>query len=320
MTDLIYNTHSLRPEHQLEYWAEVVCKHHTFLSVEKQGNTKIKEGFEAQLISHPLSQVIVSSALASASTVHHTDSDIGRSREQSFLVHLQHRGHSLNRHAGHEVKMTTGDFTICDSTRPYNIELNQGNEMLLLKIPSKLMFQIVPNIENLVGKKINGKQGIGAIASQAITSLWLHRNEIEPQLENQLVHNVLDLMAFSINEGNPQKMSDSTVRSHHLQRIKRFIEGNLNEANLSAPLIAEANKVSLRYLHQLFSAEDQTLARYILDRRLHCSRNTLSDPSKNRLSITEIAHLWGFKDSSHFSHRFKQHFGVSPTEYRLQWS
>ncbi len=320
MSDLIYNTRALKPEQQLEYWAEVVCKHHTFLSVEKQGKTKIQEGFDAQLISHPLSQVIVSSAFASESIVNHTEGDIGRSDAQSFLVHLQHRGYSLNRHAGHEVKMATGDFTICDSTRPYNIELNHGNEMLLVKIPSKLMFQIVPNIENLVGKKIDGSQGVGAIASQAITSLWLHRNEVEPQIENQLVHNVLDLMAFSINEGNPQKMSDSTVRSHHLQRIKRFIESKLNDASLSAPLIAQANRVSLRYLHQLFSAEDQTLARYILERRLQCSSTTLSDPSKRHLSITEVAHLWGFKDSSHFSHRFKQRFGISPSEYRQQWS
>lgn len=35
-------------------------------------------------------------------------------------------------------------------------------------------------------------------------------------------------------------------------------------------------------------------------------------------SLKEIADEWGFSDKSHLTHRFKEHFGCSPNEYRQQ--
>ena len=316
MTDFLFTTEGLKPESQLEYWADEVCKYHTLIGVERWGKSKETIGFNARLIRHPLSQIVLSSALAEESWVSHSELDIAHVDERAFLVHMQYKGSSQNFHAGHEVELSSGDFTICDSTRPYDIELSNNNEMLLMKIPTKLMLQIVPNIEDRVGIKINGNFGVGAIASQAISSLWQHRNEIDPQMENQVVHNVLNLMAFSLNEGSPQKLTDSSVKAHHLQRVKSFIESNLSDPELSAPQIAEANHISLRYLHQVFSDETQTLGRYILERRLQCSSAMLQDQCFRHLSVTEIAHRWGFKDSSHFAHRFRQRFGMSPRAFR----
>jgi AraC-like DNA-binding protein len=33
-------------------------------------------------------------------------------------------------------------------------------------------------------------------------------------------------------------------------------------------------------------------------------------------TITEIAFLWGFSDSAHFSHSFRKEFGTSPRAFR----
>lgn len=52
--------------------------------------------------------------------------------------------------------------------------------MLLMKIPTKLMLQIVPNIEDRVGPKINGKFCVGAFT--ACKKLYRESNPSDPEL------------------------------------------------------------------------------------------------------------------------------------------
>src|SRR4029077_19054695 len=74
--------------------------------------------------------------------------------------------------------------------------------------------------------------------------------------------------------------------------------------------------ISVRHLHRLFAAKSCTVAEWIRGRRLERCRTDLSDPHLRDRNITDIALGWGFSDSAHFSHSFKQEFGVSPREFR----
>ncbi len=319
MNDLIFTTESQSPAHQLEYWAEVVCKNHAFINIRDWNREPEKPGFVARLISHPLNNVLLSSALADTHKVSHSKTNIGDSNEQCFLLHLQYRGQSLHCHAGHEMTMNEGDFTVADSTRPYDIDLSHHNEMLLMKIPAPLMTSILPEVEDHVGKKIDGTHGIGAIASQAVTNLWKYREQLESSTETRIVHTVIEQLALSINHQNPADWPNPTMGEHHIRGIKHYINAHLSDPNLSAVSIAKANKISVRYLHYLFSQQQQSLAKTILDQRLQQCAQFLRRASDRSNSITELAHHWGFRDSSHFSHKFKQRFGISPRKYRQQF-
>lgn len=106
------------------------------------------------------------------------------------------------------------------------------------------------------------------------------------------------------------------VREGRRRAILEHIDRNLADTELGIGSIARAFGISSRTIHKLFEGEAQTAARLIWDRRLERCREEMADPAMASRSITEIAHLWGFSDSQHFSRAFKQRFGVTPRDYR----
>ena len=70
-------------------------------------------------------------------------------------------------------------------------------------------------------------------------------------------------------------------------------------------------------MHRLYAVEKETLAKYILRRRLdECARALLS--SHVGRSITEIAFAYGFKSATHFGRAFRERYRVTPGKYRRQ--
>ena len=84
---------------------------------------------------------------------------------------------------------------------------------------------------------------------------------------------ILDLIA-SAYTSLPQAQSDrSSIATSHRIRIVNYIEAHLGDPDLTPMRVAKGCKMTARYLHHLFSEESETVARYILRRRLEeCSR------------------------------------------------
>src|SRR5262249_34171091 len=115
----------------------------------------------------------------------------------------------------------------------------------------------------------------------------------------------------------PETFSTSLSRCAQLQpRIEHYIETHLPENTLGPTAIAAATGISVRHLHRIFAAKGCTVAEWIRERRLERCRSDLADPRLLEGSITEIAFSWGFSDSAHFSHSFRNEFGISPRQFR----
>jgi AraC family transcriptional regulator, positive regulator of tynA and feaB len=95
-----------------------------------------------------------------------------------------------------------------------------------------------------------------------------------------------------------------------------FIETHLAEPSLDPSSIASELGISVRHLHRLFARQGDSPADWIRQRRLENSRSDLADVRFRDRTITEIAFLWGFSDSAHFSRSFRKQFGISPRAFR----
>jgi AraC-like DNA-binding protein len=145
----------------------------------------------------------------------------------------------------------------------------------------------------------------------------LYEQAEEMNLEDGLiaVEAYLDILAGCI--ARPESAATKMVRCAQLRpRVEYFIETNLQDPALCPAGIAAAASISVRHLHRLFAPKGCTVAEWIRERRLERCRTDLSDPHLRERKITDIAFGWGFSDSAHFSHCFKQEFGVSPREFR----
>lgn len=94
----------------------------------------------------------------------------------------------------------------------------------------------------------------------------------------------------------------------------------LMEANIEEPLstddIAYYVGVSRRQLERLFKQYLNTVpSRYYLELRLNSARKQLLQSSK---SIVQIGLSCGFSSGPHFSSTYRNHFGITPREERMQ--
>ncbi len=320
MSNYLLDTSNINVRQQLDFWVDVVCRTYTGMTVHKAGVDSVGSGFAGKMAVKDLGQISISLASAERSRVDRTRANISHSTEDIFLLYLQARGQSQLRQSNQDVFLQKGDMALYDATRPSQLNLmpesaNQ-HEMIVVKIPAPHLITLAPGARALAGIKMDGGTGISAILSNLILNAWKHRDELTGNFETQVADKLLDFIALSLNEYMPQQLSGSTVQAGHLLQVKQFINNRLTDPELSIAMISAANSITPRYLHKLFKVEPFTVSQYILNRRLEECEKALRSRQYASYSITDIAHMWGFKDSAHFGHTFKKKFIVSPGEYR----
>jgi AraC-like DNA-binding protein len=98
--------------------------------------------------------------------------------------------------------------------------------------------------------------------------------------------------------------------------VKSYISQHLADPDLGAERIARAMFMSVRHVYKLWETEPLPLGQWILERRLDAARRELTSPRGRNQTIAAMARRWGFADSTHFSRRFRQAYGMSPREWR----
>ncbi len=99
-------------------------------------------------------------------------------------------------------------------------------------------------------------------------------------------------------------------------RVKDYVRRNVRDPALSIDRVATAFGCTKRHLHKVFSGDEMTLSQFVWSERLERCREALSNPRMAQHSITEIAFMWGFNNSAHFSKTFKERFGAPPGLFR----
>jgi AraC-like DNA-binding protein len=119
-------------------------------------------------------------------------------------------------------------------------------------------------------------------------------------------------------ESFPHQASPRASQSaaFHKGQILDYIESHLGDGDLSPTRIAAALRMTPRNLHDLFASEGETVARYILRRRLEESVRALSCVPPRQRTLTEIALDLGFGSVTHFGRAFRRCYGMTPSEYR----
>jgi AraC-like DNA-binding protein len=80
--------------------------------------------------------------------------------------------------------------------------------------------------------------------------------------------------------------------------------------------IAQANRMSVRYVHMLFGQIGVSVSSWIRMQRLERCKEALRSRSFGDTGIAEIAYSWGFRNPTHFSRIFKEQYGINPRDFR----
>ncbi|MFV0502412.1 MAG: helix-turn-helix transcriptional regulator [Lachnospirales bacterium] len=130
------------------------------------------------------------------------------------------------------------------------------------------------------------------------------------QTVDEVNDSIYSLVVFVL-KSNHRNVNDI---SFILEKVKRYIEDNYFNEDLSTSVLSSYYNVSLGYLSTMYKKKyGISISSYILNLRLVRSRELLLSTS---LTVGRISLLCGFKSASYFMRSFKKKFGSTPSQLR----
>ena len=131
----------------------------------------------------------------------------------------------------------------------------------------------------------------------------------------ELAHGLVGAVLGILGENREVNHVATAADERRVSTTLRYIEANLAEALPLAQLAAIASMSEFHFLRVFKQVTHVTPHQYILRARLREAALQLKANGEDVLSIALAA---GFGDLSNFNHAFRNEFGVSPRNYRLQ--
>ncbi len=313
---LKYSTRALGSWKQKRaYWHDVVAETFTALDVAPLNIS----AFDADIAAVPLGAYGLGNAVSEPAAINRTKR-VGPHEEHRYFLHLQLEGQLHAFQDGHSAVLDVGDIVLCDNAAPYNLSFRERASTLIFSIPPGELHSRLPSAEMFLGVRLCGSSGLPSIVSAMLKSLWARAQSGErwsANIGHRIAGNIVDVLATSCAEIQNLHAHESAVGNARRLAIVRYIENNLRDPELSPASVASAQSLSPRYMRLLFAKQGETVSQYILRRRLEVCGKMLRDMAWRSRTVTEIAFACGFNNASHFSRTFREQFGMSAREYRL---
>jgi AraC-like DNA-binding protein len=273
--------------------------------------------FSAELTRIKIGDIWMMEVTTAAAIVRHPPSSVALD-SLTYMLHLVLEGSSMDRQWGRECRLEAGDFALYSGPgEPFEATHEGPVRCLLLGIPSHTLRRYLPCPERVIALPVGGSTGVGALVVNLLRDFWRSCRELPSEMtQPRLLHGILELIAVAYANTQQTVVTSSQSAAYHKGQILAYIESHLSAADLTPTRIAAALHMTPRNLHYLFATEGETVARYILRRRLEESIRALTCVPPQQRTLTEIALDLGFGSVTHFGRAFRRCYGVTPSEYR----
>jgi AraC-like DNA-binding protein len=296
----VFSVDNIAVPQRIGAWRDAVCD--TFVRLECEPDRRAP--MRGRLESGTLGDLHVARVQSSPQRVVRTRERASQAGEAFVLLSVQLRGRTVVEQGGSQAVLTPGCLAFYDTTRPYTLNLPNDFDQIVLHLPHDTLHRKVPGGLDHMAQCISPSnpfaQAIMALAPQLLHMVSAAR----PAIAQRTCDAAIELMALAMD-------SLATHPSAHADGASTASASALSPTSLASQL-----HVSLRRLQEVFQVQGTTLTSSIWDMRLDFARGLLLAAPSQRDSVSTIAYRAGFSDLAHFSRRFKQRYGLSPSEFR----
>ena len=277
-------------------------------------NERVPADFTARIRQRDIGGIRLVECACSPCHGKRTAQEIKRDEEPYLGIQLTFGGQEHFNVGDGALSFGAGALFLWTSNQPCEFVVTQALHKATLMIPFAVLQERLPKNLNIRGAVIDSRAGLGAILFSHIQSLTDQFSNLHAVDSGCLKRVTLELVASTL-AGELDK-NESSLSERYLRAVQAYILDHLHEEDLSLNRIAQANRISVRYLHMIFKQSGKSASNWIQQQRLDRCRDALLDPAYADRNVSEIAYQWGFNDASHFSRLFKLHFGQSPNHFR----
>lgn len=297
----------MAPELRVDCWRELVSQLYVPLSADTTS-----PDFGGNVRMSTLGATVVSRVTAGPHTVHRSKAMIAASERGYYKLGLQLEGDAVLSQGDRQVVLRPGDFALYDTDKPYSMAFTTSTDMAVFMFPRERLRVSRAAMDAILARGVRRDDDLGALVGPLLSRLirQTFRDDSAPSAL-PMADAVVDLLSALLNDQFGER--ECRGADALLMEAKCFIDQNLSDPDLCTDAVAAAVHVSTRYLQKIFSADGQSVAKWIRERRLEeCRRDLISD--RDVSSVSAVGARWGLPDGAHFSRVFKGHFGVSPSE------
>lgn len=213
-----------------------------------------------------------------------------------------------------------GGVAILNSSEYYEAACSDDFENLTLKIPCPVLRGRLPSIDNLCARENVANLTLSAAVGQMAAKVMKPDMPWSPDVADRLSGTLLDLICLMLETAHDpaQELEDRSLAHMMFKRFSIHMKAHLSDCDLSPAKVAQAHRISLRYLFKIYKIHGTTFGHELMELRLQEARRQILIAYRTGHSLQQIAFLCGFSNQSHFSTRYRERFGESPRESR--WS
>lgn len=309
MVGRAWDTSSLPVDEQFAFWQEAVNQAFTTVRIDRRGPGT----FHSRIAARQLGPLSVAWIVSQSQSVSRVAEDVLADAGGVVFLNLPLTPGTAAVQDDRVATLAAGDFAIVDSVRPFELSFPAPFRQMSVVLPRELLAEQLDARPELTGSRVDGRRGVGAVASGTIRALTQAGSNLDRQALAALGQHVLGLISLSLGSVSP---ASSTPRELLLRAALDELDRSLSDPMLAPPLVAARLGLSTRFLHQLFAERGESFSATVRSLRLARCRRDLLDPAKLHWSIARIALEHGYTDPSYMARAFKQRYGETPRELR----
>lgn len=296
---------------RFDYWLEA-CRSmfgsFEFVDIEPKG-------FQAAVNLLTIGNLTISHYVGAPHAMIRTKAHI-RSSDNDFYLVILPSERTFRMEHGRYCRSSPGGISLMDNTQPFVGGHPEGLDIINVFIPRTVLERAVGPVRSLTGLTIDATQTSFPIITSYLSTLIKHGATLDPERQTRMAAVAVELIAAGFSEklqtDPPRSLSGAAIVS----RAQAFIADHIGVEGLSINDVAAGLNISVRRLQEVASAENIALMDWMWERRIQLARAKLADPAHIAMPVGLIAYQCGFASQAHFSRRFKERFGQTPTEYK----
>ena len=234
-------------------------------------------------------------------------------------VLLQMVGRSTLQHIGLTCGLAAGQWTALDVQQVDVQPQALNTQLLMLQIPRDCLETDIAAASANPQRRLRAHNNRALSRTLRVFSAMPHR--FGADLADQVSTLLCRVVAHAIRE---QRCADRRAQraafsayAKRLIRAYRYVRQHVNQPQLGLDDIAKDAACTVRYLQKMFAPGGESVSEFILHSRLELIHCDLLSSRLSSRPVTEIALAHGFNNASHFTRKYRGHFGLTPSAVRF---
>ena len=278
------------------------------------GVAGVAPGFAGSMEHHASGAAGLTRVTSAGCRITRTPRLIARSSPDVLLFSLQLRGTNDVIQDDREAHIPPGHSVLYVADRPYDLRFPASAEMAILQLPVAHVGVGRSNLERIAARPISVR-GDRALRTYAAVVRSFFDGRAASGDSSDTIRVGIELLGDALRR---HAGLEPTQRSRDalLAAFRRIIHDNLTDPRLDVALLARVEGVSVRTVYSAFERLSTTPAHYIRAARLSRARSMLESTT---LSVTEVATVCGFVDTTTFTRAFRREHGTTPAAHRAEY-